>query len=108
MTALDLRGLTTAGRIAIVDTGLTALSLPQLQVALDHLTAYDNLALTAWRFPAVTSAREVYLDHNPLLTDVRLDALSTVDALWASNLDALARRVRPRDFAPGHADAAPG
>jgi N utilization substance protein B len=25
-----------------------------------------------------------------------------------ANLDALARRVRPRDFAPGHADAAPG
>lgn len=89
MTALDLRGLRTAGRVAIVDTGLVSLSLPQLQVALDHLTAYDNTALTAWRFPAVTSARQIYLDNNPRLTDVRLDALATVDAAWIVDQDAL-------------------
>jgi hypothetical protein len=95
MTSLDLRGLRTAGRVAIVDTGLVSLNLPQLEVALDHLTAYDNLALTAWRFPAVSSARQIYLDNNPLLTDVRLDALAAVEAAWIVDQDALVRLSLP-------------
>jgi hypothetical protein len=78
---VDLPALRTIGRLALVDVGLTTFELPGLVTALDHLTAYRNPALTAWRLPNVTTALEVYLTDNTVLTDVDLSALTAADRL---------------------------
>ena len=63
---VEVPSLHTIGRFAWVNVGLDLVELPALTTALDHLSAYDNAALTAWRLPAITQAVEVYLDNNPL------------------------------------------
>lgn len=89
LSVARLPALAEVGRLAFVRTGIEEIVYPSVLNFNDHLTAYDNPALTRIAYPNATRALEVYLDHNPELATVELGALAEVGAVTVWGHDAL-------------------
>ena len=78
LTAIDLHNAVEVGRLAFWDTGLTSIDLPGIVTFHDRISVRHNPALTTLRYDGVTTAGGIDVGENPLLSTFELPSLVSV------------------------------